>query len=164
MGVGKSSVGREVALQMGLKFRDTDKMIEARAGKSIAQIFAEKGEIYFREIEGKVVEQLEDASGLVIATGGGLPARQTNIDSLKTHALIVCLWASAEKIWLRVHRHSHRPLLQTPNPKATIRELIAARAPFYRQADVLLNTDNRSQQQVIQQVIREFQAACAKAK
>jgi shikimate kinase len=164
MGAGKSSIGRIVAEQLGFELVDTDDLIETRTGKTIAQIFAQEGEAHFRELERSVVDQLCDARNLVISTGGGLPTQQANLDSLKTHALIVCLWTSAEKVWERVRHQSHRPLLQTPDPQAKIRELLAARAPFYRQADVLLNTDNRSQRQVCQQVIQQFRAATAKVK
>jgi shikimate kinase len=162
MGAGKSSVGRAVAEQLHFEFVDTDEMIESRTGKSITQIFAADGEAHFRELEEKIVEQLQNATGRVISTGGGLPTRQSNIDSLKTHALVVALCVSPERIWDRVRHQSHRPLLQTPDPKAKIIEMLAARAPFYRQADVLLNTDNRSMRQVVQQVVQHFQQATKK--
>ena len=164
MGAGKSSVGRIVAEQIDFGFVDTDELIEARSGKTITQIFAQDGEAQFRELERMTVEQLCDRSDLVISTGGGLPTQHANMESLKTHALVVCLWCSADKIWERVRHQSHRPLLQTPDPEAKIRELLAARAPFYRQADVLLNTDNRSQRQVVQQVVQQFKSAQAQPK
>jgi len=159
MGAGKSSVGRAVAEQLGFEFVDTDALIEARTGKTIAQIFAQEGEAHFRELEGAVVTQLETREKLVVSTGGGLPTNQANLESLKTHALVVCLWATAGKIWDRVRHQSHRPLLQAPDPQKKIQELLKARAPFYRQADVLLHTDNRSQRQVCQQVIQQFRLA-----
>ena len=84
-----------------------------------------------------------------------------NLASLKTHALVVCLWASPEKIWERVRNQTHRPLLNAPNPKEKIRELLAARAPFYRQADVLLNTELRTVREVAQQVIHQFRLAAS---
>jgi len=164
MGAGKSSVGRAVAEQLRFEFVDTDELIESRTGKSITQIFATDGEAHFRELEQKIVEQLESSTGRVISTGGGLPTRQSNIESLKTHALVVALCVSPERIWERVRHQSHRPLLQTPDPKAKIIDMLAARAPFYRQADVLLNTDNRSMRQVVQQVVQHFQQATAKKK
>jgi shikimate kinase len=164
MGAGKSSVGRAVAAQLGFEFVDTDALIESRTGKAITQIFATEGEAHFRELERSVVEQLETREGLVISTGGGLPTCQANLDSLKKHSLVVCLWASAERIWERVKSQSHRPLLQTSNPQERIQELLKERAPFYSQADVLLHTDNRSQRQVCQQVIQQFQLAQTQSK
>lgn len=162
MGAGKSSVGRAVAEQLHFEFVDTDELIESRTGKSITQIFATDGEAHFRELEQKIVEQLQTSTGRVISTGGGLPTRQSNIDSLKSHALVIALCVSPERIWERVRHQSHRPLLQIPNPKAKIVEMLAARAPFYRQADVLLNTDNRSMRQVVQQVVQHFREATKK--
>jgi shikimate kinase len=97
----------------------------------------------------------------VIATGGGLPAMEGNLASLKTHALVVCLWASPEKIWERVRGQSHRPLLRDADPPAKIRKLLAEREPWYRQADVLLNTEMRSVREVAQQVMHQLHMARA---
>ncbi len=163
MGAGKTSVGRSVAEQLGFEFVDTDALIESRTGKTISQIFASEGEAHFRSLEHSVVEQLAARDKVVISTGGGLPTNQANLDSLKTHALVVCLWASSDRIWDRVKNQSHRPLLQTPDPQARIKEMLKTRAPFYRQADVLLHTDNRSQRQVCQQVLQQFRLARAKS-
>src|SRR2546425_418371 len=80
----------------------------------------------------------------VIASGGGLGANPEHLISLKQHALVVCLWASTDVIWERVRSQSHRPLLQGGDPMEKIRELLAAREPFYRQADVLIGTGMRS--------------------
>jgi shikimate kinase len=156
MGAGKSSVGRLVAGHLRFDFLDTDEVIEASAGKSISDIFAREGEAAFRAHERRVVGELEARTRLVIATGGGLPTNPANQASLKTHALVVCLWASPETIWERVRGQTHRPLLQTPDPLAKIRELLAIREPFYRQADVLVNTERRSVMEVAQQVIHQF--------
>jgi shikimate kinase len=164
MGAGKSSVGRAVAEMLDFEFVDTDALIEARTGKNITQIFATDGEPHFRSLEHSVVQQLATRDKVVISTGGGLPTNQDNLESLKTHALVICLWASAERIWERVKHQTHRPLLQTPNPQERIQELLLARARFYRQADVLLHTDNRSQRQVCQQVIQQFHLALASPK
>jgi shikimate kinase len=157
MGAGKTAVGRLVAEHLRFKFVDTDELIETRTGRTIPQIFAQDGEPHFRALEREVVQQLGETHKLVISTGGGLPTNQANLDSLKQHALVVCLWASAEKIYERVRSQTHRPLLQTADPFAKIQELLAARAPFYRQADVLLNTDNRSARQVAAQIVQQFQ-------
>ena len=156
MGTGKSSVGQLVAAQLRFRFVDTDELVESLAGKSIARIFAEDGEDRFRECEAAVVEELKTYRNAVIAAGGGLILPESNLASLKTHALVVCLWASPEKIWERVRNQSHRPLLQTPDPQAKIRELLAARAPSYRQADVLVNTELRSAKEVAHHVIHQF--------
>ena len=159
MGTGKSAVGRQVAHVLHYTFLDTDDVIVARAGKTISQIFEQDGEPVFRDWERRIVEELTRRSKTVIATGGGLPANEFNLASLKTHALVVCLWASPEKICERVRHQQHRPLLNEPDPLPKIRELLAAREPFYRQADVLLNTEVRSVREVAAQVVHQFHMA-----
>ena len=159
MGTGKSSVGKLAAAQLRFEFLDTDDIIQSRAGKSISEIFAQEGEAAFRELERQVVAELATHSRTVISAGGGLAANEDNLASLKSHALVVCLWASPEKIFERVRHQRHRPLLNDPEPLDKIRALLAAREPFYRQADVLVNTDTRSIREVAQQVIHQFHMA-----
>jgi len=159
MGTGKSSVGRLVAEQLHFDYLDTDELIQSRTGRTIAEIFAKDGEPAFRKLEEQIVAELTTHERMVISTGGGLPVNPKNLASLKTHALVVCLWASPDKIWERVRNQTHRPLLNTPDPKRKIRELLAAREPFYRQADVLLNTDSRPVREVTQQVVHQFKFA-----
>src|SRR5690349_9587332 len=108
MGTGKSSVGQLVAGHLRFSFLDTDHDIEARAGKRITEIFAQDGEAAFRQWEQRVVEEMASRNKTVIATGGGLPTNEKNLASLKTHSLVVCLWASPEKIWERVRGQNHR--------------------------------------------------------
>ncbi|OQC25465.1 MAG: Shikimate kinase [Verrucomicrobia bacterium ADurb.Bin063] len=137
-------------------FLDTDQVIEARAGKRISDIFAQDGERGFREWERRIVEELTRREKTVIATGGGLPIDPDNLASLKTHSLVICLWASPETIWERTRGHSHRPLLNESDPLTKIRQLLAAREPYYRQADVLVNTEMRSLREVVQHVLHQF--------
>jgi shikimate kinase len=160
MGTGKSSVGRMVASSLHFQFIDTDELIEERAGRKISDIFEQAGEAAFRQIEKQVVAELARARRTVISSGGGLAAQADNLVSLKQHSLVVCLWASPEAIWERVRHQSHRPLLQAADPLARIRELLSAREPFYRQADVLVNTEMRSVKEVAHHVLHQFHAAC----
>lgn len=161
MGTGKSSVGRSVAETLHFTYLDTDQVVECRAHKTISEIFRQDGEPAFREWERLVVEELTHRKKTVISTGGGLPANQANLDSLKTHSLVVCLWASPETIYERVRDHDHRPLLAETDPQSKIRELLAVREPYYRQADVLVNTERRSVREVAVQVIHQFHMAQA---
>jgi shikimate kinase len=156
MGVGKSSVGRIVAEHLRFGFVDTDDLIEERAGAAITEVFAREGEAAFRAHERAVVEELAGRERLVIATGGGLICQPGNLESLRQHALIVTLWASAQTIWERVRHQTHRPLLQTADPQARIAELLAARGPAYRQAGVLVGADLRTPREVAQQVAHHF--------
>ncbi len=159
MGTGKTSIGRLVAEHLHFRFLDTDEIIQTRTGRTIADIFARDGEPAFRALESQLVGELAAHTGAVIATGGGLPTHAENLAGLKNYALVVCLWASPEKIWERVRHQSHRPLLHDPDPQKKIRELLAVRAPFYRQADVLVNTDLRAAREVAQQVTLQYKLA-----
>lgn len=163
MGAGKTSVGRLVAEQLHFDYLDTDELIVSRTGRSISEIFKTDGEPAFRALERQVVVELVERTKTLVSTGGGLPVNPANLTSLKTHALVVCLWASPDKIWERVKNQSHRPLLHAPDPQKKVRDLLAAREPFYKQADVLVNTDIRSVREVAQQVVHQFRLeACAR--
>ena len=145
MGTGKTSVGRLVAEQLHFDYLDTDELIQSRTGRQHRGHFHDGWRTGLpRAGTAGRSRNLPAATKTVIATGGGLPVNPENLASLKTHALVVCLWASPEKIWERVRNQSHRPLLHDADPQKKIRELLAAREPFYKQADVLVNTDLRS--------------------
>lgn len=156
MGAGKSTVGRLVARQLGLTFLDTDEAIEERAGTSIAGIFASEGEAAFRARERALIEELRTREGLVISTGGGMVCQPGNMEALKASSLVVCLWASPDTIWERVRHQTHRPLLQVADPRAEVARLLALREPFYREADVLVNSGLRSLREVSAQVAHQF--------
>ena len=159
MGTGKTSVGRHVAEHLGFDFLDTDELIQADTGRTIADIFARDGEPAFRALEKQLVRKLSLREKVLIATGGGLPTNAENLAALKSFALVICLWASPEKIWERVKNQSHRPLLHDADPQKKIRELLAVREPFYRQADVLINTDLRSVREAAQQIVLQYKLA-----
>ncbi len=159
MGVGKSSVGQIVAKRLRFEFLDTDQQIEAEAGKTVPEIFAQDGEPAFRERERQLVGQLEQRTQLVISTGGGMAANPRNLASLQRHALVVYLWASPEVLLQRAGQLKGRPLLAVADPAARIRELLTARDPFYRQADVLVNTEHRSMNEVAGQIVTQFRMA-----
>jgi shikimate kinase len=162
MGTGKSTVGQLVASMLHFRFVDTDSMIEGMAGRRIADIFATEGEARFREYERAIVAQLSTLQGTVIATGGGLVTNPESLANLKQHALVVCLWAAPETIFKRVGHQTHRPLLRVDNPLEKIRTLLQERAPFYRQADVLLSSDFRRPKEVASHVVHEFRAVSAR--
>lgn len=157
MGVGKSSVAHYLAAQLRFKAVDTDHLIEEKAGRTVSAIFAEFGESTFRELEAQVVQELESRRELVIATGGGMITREENLKSLRSHSLVVCLWAGPETLYERVRHQSHRPLLQTEDPLGRIRELLAEREADYRKADVLLSTEHRSPREVAQHIRAHWQ-------
>ena len=105
------------------------------------------------------MQELGCASGTVISTGGGLVVDPANLASLQSHALIACLWASPEVIYERVRYQSHRPLLQAADPLGKIRELLAARAAFYKQADMLVGVDFRAPLETARHIATSFRRA-----
>jgi shikimate kinase len=163
MGTGKTSVGHIVASLLHFQFVDTDELIEARAGCPINDIFARQGEAAFRALETQIVDGLAGLKKAVISTGGGLGASQENLDRLKPHALIVCLWASPQTIWERVRSQTHRPLLHDPHPQEKITQLLTEREALYRQADVLVSSEMRSVKDVAHQVLHQFHLAVSQS-
>jgi len=163
MGAGKTTVGAILAGILGFDFLDTDKVIEQRQGRRIADIFAHEGEPFFRGLESSLCAELEAADGKVIATGGGLPVNPANLASLHRHAFVVCLWASPETIYARVRTQHHRPLLQTENPLESIRDLLARRTTAYREADLIVGVDFRSPVETARHIANAFRHGAARA-
>ena len=158
MGTGKSTVGQLVAGMLHFRFLDTDEMIENSTQRRIPEIFANEGEAQFRAYERQVVQHLVTLKNTVISTGGGLITDPENFAALKQHALIVCLWCSPEAILKRVGHQTHRPLLQVDDPLERIRSLLAQRAPFYKQADVLLSSEFRTAREVAAHVVQHYRS------
>jgi len=144
MGTGKTTVGRRIAKVLSRRFVDTDRRIEADYGP-IPEIFATKGEAAFRALERQVATDLSQESGLVVATGGGLLVDPDNAAALASTGRIFCLYASPAVIFDRVlgPGRAHRPLLDVPDPRAKVAELLAARADAYK-AFEQVDTDHRN--------------------
>lgn len=159
MGAGKSTIGRSLAKTLRYQFVDTDQLIEERTNRKIAEIFQTDGEAHFRALECALAKEIAKWQRTVIASGGGLPAHNRNIDLLKKSSFIVCLWASPETIYRRVKNQKHRPLLQTENPLETIRKLLRQRTPCYKQSDAIIHTDNRPLRLIASLVIQEYRQA-----
>ena len=133
MGSGKSSIGRLLAKNLAFQFIDSDRLIVERAGMEITEIFAQHGENHFRELETEVIRSLLPRHSHVIATGGGVVLRESNRVLLRELGFVVALSASEEVIFERISRNSKRPLLQTSNPRETIRGMVADRHGLYEQ-------------------------------
>ncbi len=156
MGVGKSTVGQILAATLEFDFLDTDRSIEAKTGRRISDIFEHEGESAFRDMETQLISELETSSGRVISTGGGCIVRSENLASLRRHSLIVCLWASPSTIYERVRHQTHRPLLQTSDSLAKIKELLELRRPSYQEADILVGVDFRGASDTARHVAGSF--------
>ena len=155
MGTGKSTVGRRVARRLGRPFIDVDARIIEREGRSISDIFRERGEAYFRDVESAVIAEAAAQDGAIIATGGGAVLRAENVERLKAHGLLVCLHADASAIARRVGRRADRPLLAGEGDlRSRIEQLLAQRAPAYACADVTIETAGRSMDAIVNDVLR----------
>ncbi|WP_019447925.1 shikimate kinase [Cupriavidus sp. BIS7] len=133
MGAGKTTVGRAVAQSLGRPFFDTDQEIEARCGVRVATIFELEGEEGFRQREARVLDELTQRSGIVLATGGGAVLRQENREMLRTRGRVIYLDATLPELWKRTRRNRARPLLQAENPRARLEALFCERDPIYRE-------------------------------
>ncbi len=149
MGVGKTLVGKKLANDLGYTFVDTDKLIEDDQHMAITAIFSRQGEPYFREVEARIIRQVMEGEQQVVSTGGGAVIQDRNRRAFKKAGLVVCLTARPEVIYARIRHETHRPLLQTPDPEAKIRELLDSRAAFYAQADVIIDTSEKTADDVI---------------
>ncbi|MDF5830096.1 shikimate kinase AroK [Pseudomonas aeruginosa] len=157
MGAGKSTIGRLLAKELHLAFKDSDKEIEQRCGANIPWIFDVEGEVGFREREQAMLTELCAADGMVIATGGGAVMRDGNRQVLRAGGRVVYLHASVEHQIARTARDRNRPLLQKPNPGQILRDLMALRDPLYREiADVVVETDERPPRLVVQEILERL--------
>ncbi|MBQ7944104.1 MAG: shikimate kinase [Lachnospiraceae bacterium] len=148
MGCGKTTVGKNLARICGYTFLDTDEWIEEQQGRSISEIFATDGEEAFREMETQCIQTLIDGKleGYVISTGGGMPVREVNRQLLKKLGKVIYLSVKPETVYERIKGDTKRPLLQCDDPLSKIKDMIAMRAPAYRDgADYIVRVDTLKQ-------------------
>jgi len=153
MGAGKSTIGRYLAEILSKEFQDTDHEIEQRTGASISLIFEIEGEDGFRRREAAVLDELTSRDNLVLATGGGAILSEQNRQMLRTRGTVVYLSAPIDTLLARTHRDRNRPLLQDSDRRATFEQIMRSRDAIYRDtADVVVTTDQRSPQNVAQDI------------
>ncbi|MFH1003721.1 MAG: shikimate kinase [Chloroflexota bacterium] len=142
MGTGKTAVGQALARRLGKALVETDALIVQQAGKPIPDIFAQDGEIAFREMEIAVIKDVAAGKDQVIACGGGVVLNKINVDRLRESGVVVCLTASPGTILRRTAKDANgRPLLVTPDRAGRVGELLRYRRPYYqRAADITINT------------------------
>jgi shikimate kinase len=154
MGAGKSTIGRLLAKELRLPFKDSDKEIEQRTGASIPLIFDVEGEGGFREREHAVIADLCRLDGVVLATGGGAVMREDNRKALRAGGRVVYLCTSVDQQLERTARDRNRPLLQAADPRGVLANLMAVRDPLYRSiADVIIETDERPPRLVVMEIL-----------
>jgi shikimate kinase len=145
MGAGKTTVGRLLAKHYGCTFHDSDHEIETRTGVKIPVIFEIEGEAGFRKREENAIAELSALSEIVLATGGGAVLSAVNRDNLRKNGLVIYLRGSPEHLYERTRHDRNRPLLQTENPLAKLRELYKQRDPLYREvADIVVDTGRQN--------------------
>lgn len=157
-GTGKTRSGRRVAELLGWPFVEMDGVIEDRAGKSIPRIFEENGETYFRNLEAQILNEVAERGGRIVSTGGGVPVRVENRDTMKASGLIVRLSASPEVIHQRLvssapsRGRTLRPLLGDDAPIEKLRIMLADRDEAYSVANVTVDTEHKSHDEVAEAI------------
>ena len=154
MGAGKSSVGRRLAEKLEIPFVDADHEIEAAAGKTIPEIFADHGEDYFREGERRVITRLLENGRQVLATGGGAYMNSESRERIRDLGISVWLKADLDLLLKRVSKRNDRPLLKEGDPSAILKRLIDLRYPVYALADVMVESRDVQHGQMVNDVIR----------
>jgi shikimate kinase len=154
MGVGKSTVGRHLSAELGLKFIDTDEEIEKAADLTIAEIFERFGEEYFRDGERRVIARLIAEGPGVIATGGGAFINDQTRALIKEQCHSVWIDADIDVLVARVSRRSHRPLLIGKDPRVVLTELFEKRGPIYALADFRVQSDSGPHNSTVDQILK----------
>ena len=153
MGCGKSTIGKKLAKTLSCKFIDLDKYIEGKTGKSIQQIFKEKGEKYFRVLETESLMEICKSDNLVIATGGGTPCFFDNMQRILDKGICIYLKMEANNLVKRLSKEkSKRPLIENLTEKYLvnfIRKKLVEREVFYNKANHIIQAKNISEKDII---------------
>ena len=159
MGAGKSTVARQLAEALSYTFRDSDQEIQRRTGVDIPTIFEFEGEEGFRNRERQVIEDLVAEDRIVLATGGGAILDAENRQNLAARGVVIYLHCSPDQQLSRTSRDRNRPLLQTEDPLARLREIMEERDPLYRQvADLVVSTEKRGTASVVKEIRRRLES------
>jgi shikimate kinase len=157
MGAGKSTIGRRLAGQLHLPFKDSDHQIEIAAGMPIPDIFDLHGEMAFRDVEQKVIVRLLMEGPMVLATGGGAFMKGETRENIKEKAVSIWLDADLDVLMRRVRRRANRPLLNGPDPEGVMRKLMEIRNPIYALSDMKVVSHDGSHDDVVIAVIETLQ-------
>jgi shikimate kinase len=156
MGSGKSTVGQRLADELSMDYLDADELIEKTEKMSVNDIFAKKGEPYFRKVETSIIKTIQEYDNFVISTGGGMVLLKENVKMLKEVGPLILLWADPESIYERIKNNTHRPLLNVENPLDAIKAILDKREPIYKKvADKIIDTSEIKIDEVVER-IREY--------
>ena len=159
MGAGKSTIGRQLAQQLNMEFFDSDQEFERRTGADVSWVFDVEGEEGFRDREEKVINELSEKQGIVLATGGGSVKSRETRNRLSARGVVVYLETTIEKQLARTQRDKKRPLLQVDTPREVLEDLAKERNPLYEEiADVTIRTDDQSAKVVANQIIHMLES------
>ena len=153
MGAGKSSIGRRLALRLGIPFVDADGEIEKAAGMTINDIFAVRGETEFRTGEARVILRLLESGPQVLATGGGAFTNPDTRSAIGAKGISIWLKAEFDVLMKRIRRRHDRPLLKTDDPGATLRKLIEERDPVYALADLTVQSREVMHEKIVDEIV-----------
>jgi shikimate kinase len=154
MGAGKTTLGRALAQRTGLDFVDTDRVLIERTGVPVATIFEIEGEDGFRKRESDVLAELAERQGCVVATGGGAVLAEDNRRVMRAAGTVIYLRARLESLWERTRHDTSRPLLATPDPRATLAQILEKRDPLYRDAaHLIVETGSQSAAALVNRVM-----------
>tara|TARA_B110000014_G_C19967325_1_gene500710 strand:+ start:109 stop:705 length:597 start_codon:yes stop_codon:yes gene_type:complete len=158
MGAGKTSIGRRLAVRLGLPFSDADDEIEKAAGSSIEDIFERLGEENFREGERRVITRLLDGPPIVLATGGGAFMDPETRKVISENGVSIWLRSDLDTLVKRTSKRKNRPLLKNKNHREVLKQLIEVRYPIYQLADIIINSLDVSAEETLHQVVKSLDA------
>lgn len=154
MAVGKTTIGRQLARTLSLEFYDSDEMIERQTGATVAWIFDLEGEAGFRKREQRMIEEITQQQGIVLATGGGSILTERNRHYLSSRGTVIFLYTDVDVLYDRTRQDEKRPMLRTDDVETRIKELWDERGPLYKEvADYSLNTRGKSVRQVCDEIL-----------
>lgn len=159
-GSGKSTIGRQLAKRLDLRFFDSDFVIERRLGCSIREFFEREGEPAFRDLEQEVIAELTQNTACVLSTGGGVVLRPVNRDKLHQRCQVIYLHSAPEEVFRRLRHDRNRPLLQVADPLARLKELYDQRDSLYREAaHFVVETGRPSVATLVSMIVTQLELA-----
>lgn len=163
MGCGKSTMARQLSKALKKELVEMDETIEKEQQQSITEIFAQKGESYFRDLESDLISQIAESGDKVVSCGGGAILRPENVENMKKNGIIVYLTATPETIYQRVHKSTHRPLLNGNMNVEYIRQLMEKRIDKYEMAaDMVISVDGKEKEPLLQEILEKIIAVLHK--